>query len=61
MSLIGNILWIILGGGLGLFLEYLLGEVVLCLTIIGIPLAIQYIKLACLALTPFEHTFRDVS
>jgi uncharacterized membrane protein YccF (DUF307 family) len=53
MSLIGNILWITLGGGIFLFIEYLIGGVVLCLTIIGIPFGIQGIKLALLALVPF--------
>lgn len=37
MSLLGNILWIIFGGGLLLFIEYILGGILLCMTIIGIP------------------------
>ena len=44
MSLLGNILWLIFGGfitGLG----YILGGIVLCLTIIGIPFGLQSIKL----------------
>jgi uncharacterized membrane protein YccF (DUF307 family) len=53
MSLLGNILWILLGGGILLFLEYLLGGLLLCVTIIGIPFGIQCIKLALLALLPF--------
>ena len=53
MSLIGNILWIVLGGGLFLFVEYLLGGLILCITIIGIPFGIQCIKLSLLALMPF--------
>jgi uncharacterized membrane protein YccF (DUF307 family) len=53
MSLIGNILWIVLGGGFLLFIEYLLGGCLLCLTIIGIPFGIQCIKLSLLALVPF--------
>ncbi len=53
MSLIGNILWILLGGGIFLFLEYLIGGLVLCLTIIGIPFGIQVMKLAFLSLLPF--------
>ncbi|NQT27821.1 YccF domain-containing protein [candidate division KSB1 bacterium] len=53
MSLIGNLLWIILGGGIILFLIYLIAGVVLCLTIIGIPFGIQLIKLSILALAPF--------
>ena len=53
MSIIGNILWIVFGGGLVLFLEYLIAGVVLCLTIVGIPFGIQCMKLSLLALLPF--------
>lgn len=53
MSVIGNVLWILLGGGIILFLEYLLAGVILCLTIIGIPFGLQAVKLAMLALLPF--------
>lgn len=53
MSLIGNILWIILGGGLLIFIEYVLGGVVLCLTIIGIPFGLECFKIAMLGLLPF--------
>jgi uncharacterized membrane protein YccF (DUF307 family) len=58
VSLLGNILWIILGGGIFLFVEYLLGGVVLCVTIIGIPFGIQCIKLSLLALLPFGKEVR---
>lgn len=53
MSLIGNILWILLGGGIFLFLEYFIGGIILCLTIVGIPFGVQAIKLSILALFPF--------
>lgn len=52
MSLIGNILWLIFGGllsGLG----YILGGVVLCLTILGIPFGVQSIKLGIATFAPF--------
>jgi len=58
MSLLGNILWIVLGGGIVLFLEYLLSGITLCFTIIGIPFGIQCIKLSILALLPFGRTIR---
>jgi len=60
MSLLGNILWIILGGGILLFVEYLLSGLVLCITIIGIPFGIQCIKLSFLALVPFGKEIRTV-
>ena len=59
MSLLGNILWIILGGGIILFLEYFLAGLVLCITIIGIPFGIQSIKLSFLALLPFGKEIRN--
>jgi uncharacterized membrane protein YccF (DUF307 family) len=54
MSLIANLLWIVLGGIIAFFL-YLLGGIVLCATIIGIPFGIQLFKLAMLSLAPFGH------
>lgn len=63
MSLLGNILWIILGGGIFIFFEYLFGGLLLCLTIVGIPFGIQCIKLSVLGLFPFgkkvERTSRS--
>ncbi|MGE5423404.1 MAG: YccF domain-containing protein [Ignavibacteriales bacterium] len=53
MNIIGNILWIILGGGILLFAEYIIGGLVLCITIIGIPFGVQCFKLSFLALVPF--------
>jgi uncharacterized membrane protein YccF (DUF307 family) len=58
MSLLGNVLWIVLGGGFILFLEYLLSGLALCLTIIGIPFGVQCIKLSLLALVPFGRQVR---
>ena len=52
MSILGNILWILLGG-LIIFFEYLVACALLCLTIIGIPFGIQVLKLSFLALVPF--------
>jgi len=59
MNTIGNLLWIIFGGGLLLFLEYLLGGLLLCLTIIGIPFGLQCFKLAGVALLPFGKQLED--
>ena len=53
MSIVGNILWIFLGGGIFIFFEYLIGGIVLCLTIIGIPFGLQCFKLSILGLVPF--------
>jgi len=53
MSLLGNILWILIGGGFFVSLFYVTGGIALCLTIIGIPFGVQCFKLAWLALVPF--------
>lgn len=52
MRLIGNILWLILGGLL-LAASWAIIGLVLCITIVGIPLGIQAFKMAGLTLTPF--------
>jgi uncharacterized membrane protein YccF (DUF307 family) len=48
-----NILWAILGGGLITALEYALGGLILCLTVVGIPFGLQCFKIARLSLFPF--------
>jgi uncharacterized membrane protein YccF (DUF307 family) len=53
VSLILNVLWIVFGGGLVIFLEYLVGGLLLCLTVIGIPFGLQCFKIAKLGLLPF--------
>lgn len=52
MSFIGNLLWIILGGLIAAILWLTVG-LLLCVTIIGIPLGIQCFKMAGLSLAPF--------
>lgn len=52
MKTLGNILWIIFGGFL-LWLEWVFAGVLLCITVIGIPLGVQCFKIAGLCLLPF--------
>lgn len=52
MNVLGNIIWIVFGGLL-LALEYFIGGLILCCTIIGIPWGIQVMKIGVLALLPF--------
>jgi uncharacterized membrane protein YccF (DUF307 family) len=52
LHIIGNILWIIVGG-LWLAVHCLIGGVILCITIIGIPFGIQAFKMIPIALMPF--------
>lgn len=52
MTLLGNLIWLVFGGllaGLG----YILGGLLLCLTIIGIPFGLQSIKLGIATFAPF--------
>jgi len=58
MNLLLNIVWLIFGGFV-IVLGYLLGAVLLCITIIGIPFGIQCFKLAGLALAPFGREVRE--
>ena len=52
LVLLGNIVWIILGG-IWLALAHLFFALLLGITIIGIPFALQHLKLAHLSLTPY--------
>lgn len=58
MRLLLNLLWIVLGGGLLLWLEYVIAGLILCLTIVGIPFGLQCFKLGGLALLPFGKELR---
>ncbi|WNG28012.1 YccF domain-containing protein [Cystobacter fuscus] len=60
MRLLLNLLWVVLGGGFIIALEYLLGGLLLCLTIVGIPFGVQCFKLAGLGLFPFGKDIVDV-
>jgi uncharacterized membrane protein YccF (DUF307 family) len=52
LSVIGNILWFILAGW-WLALEHLIVGILLCITVIGIPLGVGAFKMAGAALVPF--------
>ena len=58
MNLLLNIIWLIFGGFI-VVIAYLLGGILLCLTIIGIPFGIASFKLAGLALAPFGRELRE--
>ncbi|MBC7236591.1 MAG: YccF domain-containing protein [Chloroflexi bacterium] len=52
MSLLGNIIWLIFGGfitGLG----YIIGGLLLCITIVGIPFGLQSMRLGVATFAPF--------
>jgi uncharacterized membrane protein YccF (DUF307 family) len=58
LSLLGNLFFFIFGGFI-IFFGYLLGGIVLCLTIVGIPFGIQCFKLAGGVLAPFGREVRE--
>ena len=58
MNLLLNIIWLVFGGFL-IVIGYLLGSILLCLTIIGIPFGVQCFKLAGLAIAPFGREVRE--
>lgn len=58
-SLIGNIVWFVLAGW-WLALGHLITGVLMCLTIIGIPLGLANFKLIPVSLTPFGRDIVDI-
>ncbi len=52
LSCLGNLIWLLFGG-FWLALGHLIAGLLLCLTVIGIPLGLASIKMAGLALAPF--------
>ncbi len=60
LSVIGNILWFVLAGW-WLALEHLVVGILLCITIIGIPLGVASFKMAGAALVPFGKEIVSLS
>ncbi len=58
MRLLLNVLWLVCGG-LWMSLGYLLAGLILCITIVGIPLAIASVRMANYALLPFGRRLVD--
>ncbi len=52
LSTLMNIIWLLIGG-IWISLSHVFFGILLGITIIGIPFALQHFKLAALALTPF--------
>ena len=57
LSTFMNIIWILVGG-LWISLTHFVFGLILAITIIGIPFALQHFKLGMLALTPFGKEIR---
>ena len=59
LSVVGNVLWFVLAGW-WLALGHLFTGILLCLTIIGIPLGVASFKMAGAALVPFGKEIVDL-
>jgi len=59
MRVLLNILWLILAG-IWMFLGYVIAGIILCITIIGIPLGVASFKMAGAALVPFGKKVVDL-
>jgi len=57
LSTVMNIIWILIGG-LWISITHFIFGLLLAITIIGIPFALQHFKLGMLALTPFGKEIR---
>jgi uncharacterized membrane protein YccF (DUF307 family) len=58
MNTLGNLVFLIFGGFF-IFLGYVLGGIVLCLTILGLPCGFQCFKLAGGVIAPFGREVRE--
>lgn len=57
MRTVGNIIWIVFGG-IFIAIEYIVSSVVMMATIVGIPFGLQTLKLAEVALFPFDKKIK---
>lgn len=57
LSTFFNVLWLLIGG-IWICLTHVIFGVILLITVIGIPFALQHFKMAGLALTPFGREIR---
>lgn len=53
MAFIGNLLWLVFGGGILLGLSWLIVGCIWCITIVGIPIGIACFRIAGFAFFPF--------
>jgi len=60
VSLVGNLVFFIFGG-FAIFIGYVLGGILLCLTIIGIPFGLMCFRLAGSVIAPFGREVRETT
>ena len=54
MKIFGNIMWLIFGGIIIALIYYVM-DLLMCITIIGIPFGVQLFKLGTYSMWPFGH------
>lgn len=59
MKTLGNIIWVLFGGAVTA-IEYVISSIGMMVTIVGIPFGLQTLKLAELALWPFDKKIRTI-
>ena len=57
MKILGNLIWLLFGGII-IAIEYIIGSLILMITIVGIPFGLQTLKMGWLALWPFGRDSR---
>ena len=58
MRIIGNVIWLVFAGW-ELFLGWIVAGLLLCITIIGIPLGLAAFKMLPIVFSPFGHVIVD--
>ena len=59
LGLLGNVIWFLLAG-IWLFLGHLAAAILCAVTIIGIPFALQHLKIGIMALAPIGQSIVDI-
>jgi uncharacterized membrane protein YccF (DUF307 family) len=60
MASLGNILWFVFGGGIFAWFGWMLGGVLLAITVVGLPFAVAAFRIAGFAAFPFGRELVDV-
>ena len=59
MTIAGNILWLLFGGGIVAWIVWMLLGLLLCCTVVGIPFGIAAFRIAGFAAFPFGRELVD--
>ncbi len=59
MSTLGNVVWLVFGGLIAA-LGYIIGGLLICITVVGIPFGLQSMKIGVATLAPFGKEVVEV-